>query len=90
MPHHHCSILQEDGTMLVQNVEAAIEETTHEWYATLRGTQVTGLISGRRYRLTLDDGRAGEFIVRRNTVAGGDDRAVAVRGTGPLTPWPRQ
>lgn len=74
--------------MLEQNVDVAIEETIRgsvtEWYGTITVRHLTGLVAGQRYRLTLDDGRTGEFVVRRNTVAGGDNRAVAVRGTGPL------
>lgn len=87
MAFHRCSIHQEDGTMLEQNVDVAIEETTRdgEWYGTITVRHLIGLVAGQRYRLTLDDGRTGEFVVRRNTVAGGDNRAVAVRGTGPLT-----
>jgi hypothetical protein len=88
MPFHHCSIVQEDGTTVAQHVGAAIEETTRdgvtEWYATLTVTQLATLAAGHRYRLQLDDGRVGEFLVRRNTSTGGENRAVAVRGTGPL------
>ena len=80
--------------MLEQNVDVAIEETIGDsvtkWYGTITVRHLTGLVAGQRYRLTLDDGRTGEFVVRRNTVAGGDNRAVAVRGTGPLAPRPGQ
>ena len=88
MPFHHCSIVQEDGTVVAQHIDAALEETTREgvteWYATLTVTHAATLVAGHRYRLLLDDGRAGEFMVRRNTSTGGENRAVAVRGTGPL------
>ncbi len=29
-------------------------------------------------------GRTGEFLVQRNTMAGQEDRAIAIRGAGPL------
>ena len=92
MPFHRCTIHQEDGSLVAENVNLTIEEMDREgvrdWYGTVSVTHLTALMAGQRYRLTLDDGRTGEFMVRRNTFAGGGggaDRAVAIHGTGPLT-----
>lgn len=89
MAFHRCSIYQEDGNPVATDVTATIEQTEREgvaeWYGTITVTHRIALASGQRYRLVLGDGRKGEFIVRRSTFAGGVDRAVAIRGTGPLT-----
>jgi 2-oxoglutarate dehydrogenase complex dehydrogenase (E1) component-like enzyme len=65
-----------------------IEETEREgargWYGTVTAEHLTGLVAGRKYRITLEDGRTGDFVVRRNTIASGDDRAVAIHGMGTL------
>ena len=89
MPFYSCRICQPDGSALAENVRVSIEAReptdTAEWYGTLTITHLTQLDAGRRYRLVLDDGRTGEFVVRRNTFAGGVDRAVAIVGAGPLS-----
>ena len=92
MAFHRCCIEQEDGNIIAEDVNLTIEETqfegTPKWYGTISITHLTDLPAGKRYRLVLDDGRTGEFLVRRNTFAGGvtgADRAVAIQGTGPLT-----
>ena len=88
MPFHRAAISQEDGSVVAQDVDVALEETNRDgvlgWYATITVKHVISLASGQRYRLVLDDGRSGEFVVRRNTFAGGVNRAVAIVGTGPL------
>jgi hypothetical protein len=91
MAFHRCCIQHESGDIIAEDVSLTIEETTYEgtskWYGTISITHLTDLPAGKRYRLVLDDGRAGEFLVRRNTFAGGvggADRAVAIHGTGPL------
>lgn len=88
MPFHRCAIRQDDGTDVAQDVQVALEETTREgvveWHATITVTHLTNLVAGQQYRLVLDDGRSGEFLVRRNTYAGGMNRAVAIYGMGPL------
>ncbi|MGH7539044.1 MAG: hypothetical protein ACREMF_10430 [Gemmatimonadales bacterium] len=88
MAFHRCAIRQEDGSLVVDDVDVALEEVERdgiaEWYGTITVTQVTSLAAGQRYRLVLDDGRSGDFIVRRNTIAGGTSRAIAIHGAGPL------
>lgn len=88
MPFYRCTICQEDGSPVVEDVTAAIEETeregSKEWYGTVTVTHLASLTPNHRYRLVLPDGRRGEFIVRRNTFAGGTDRAVSIVGVGPL------
>jgi len=86
---HSCAIHDEDGSVLATNVRLYLEEPTRddvgEWHGTLSATSLAPLSAGRCYRVVLDDGRSGEFFVRRNTSAGGEDRAVACHGNGPLT-----
>jgi len=88
MPFHRCAIRQEDGTVVADAVHVSLEETTREgvveWHATITVTHLTNLVAGQKYLLVLDDGRSGEFLVRRNTFAGGENRAVAIHGMGPL------
>lgn len=88
MAFHRCAICQDDGTVVIQDVTVALEETQRGatgWYGTVTVTHLATLVPGQRYRLVLDDGRAGEFLVRRSTFAGETNRAVAIHGTGPLT-----
>lgn len=88
MPFHRCTVAQTDGTIVATNIALTLEEPAGKgapgWYGTLTVTHLTLLEAGKSYRLTLDDGRAGEFAVRRNTVAGGEHRAVAINGSGAL------
>ena len=91
MAFYRCQICQADGTPIANDVMASIEETTrsggsHEWYGTVTISHLSTLTAGHGYRIILADGRTGEFMVRRNTFAGGTDRAVAIHGTSPLTP----
>ena len=85
---HRCTIHQEDGTLVAADVQLYLEEIERdgvgEWYGTISVTESMSLLAGHRYRCVLDDGRTGEFLVRRNTSAGGSDRAAAFRGTGVL------
>ena len=88
MVFHRCTIHAQDGTALTGNVTVTLVEAAEEggakWHGTISTTHLTNLTAGQHYRLVLDDGRVGEFLVRRNTFAGGEDRAVAIHGTGPL------
>jgi len=89
MAFYRCEICQADGTMVARDVMVSIDETTrsggHEWYGTITISHLSALAAGQAYRITLADGRTGEFMVRRNTFAGGTDRAVAIHGTSALT-----
>lgn len=88
MPFHRCVICHEDGSQVAKDVDVTLEEIERdgvvEWIGTITVTHLANLVAGQRYRLELDDGRTGEFFVRRNTFAGGMNRAVAIYGTGPL------
>ena len=90
MAFHRCEICEESGTVVAKDVTVSIEETVRgdakekEWYGTITVTHLSTLAPGQRYRITLADGRTGTFTVRRNTFAGGMDRAVAIHGVGPL------
>ncbi len=85
MPFFRCTICQDDGSPIAKNVTVMLAETKRdEWYGTITAAHLTSLGSGERYLLQLEDGRKGEFLVRRNTQAGDVDRAIAIRGTGPL------
>ena len=91
MAFYRCEICQADGATVAKDVMVSIDETTrsggsHEWYGTITISHLSTLAAGQRYRIVLADGRTGEFMVRRNTFAGGTDRAVAIHGTTPLTP----
>jgi hypothetical protein len=88
---HRCEIRdRDDGHVLARDVTCALEVgeagETPPWSATLTITHTTNLVSGATYLLILDDGRAGECRVRRNTFAGDMNRAVAVDGMGALRP----
>lgn len=88
MPFHRCSIRKEDGSTLADAIDVMIEEMERaggpEWHGTMTTKHLVTLEPGHRYTLVLDDGRTGEFMVRRNTFAGGTNRAVAIQGMGPL------
>jgi hypothetical protein len=85
---HRCEIRDADGHVVASEVRVALEErdaaTGAGWYGTITVTHLATLVSGQSYRLVLDDGRSGEFRVRRNTFAGDVNRAVAVDGVGSL------
>jgi hypothetical protein len=88
MPFYRCEICGEDGRLVAKDVTVTIEERTRDgerqWYGTITVTHLSDLASGQHYRLILADGRTGTFRVRRNTFAGGVDRAVSIDGVGPL------
>ena len=86
MAFHRCTIQREDGTVLVTGAQVNIEEGAESWSGTIAVTHLDEVIAGGRYRIVLDDGRCGEFVVRRNTYAGGEIRAVACHGEGALRP----
>lgn len=80
MAFHRCAIHGADGAVVAQNITVNLEESAAGWHATLSADHHTPLVAGEQYRLTLDDGRSGAFRVRRNTFAGGADRAIACDG----------
>lgn len=87
MPFYQCVISSEDGAHIAENVRVVIEngDADDRWYGTITATQLTALVAGQTYRIVLGDGRRGAFRVKRNTVAGDVERAIAITGTGPLT-----
>ena len=88
MPFHRCAICLADGSVVANEVDVSIDEVNrngvNEWFGTITVTHLASLAAGQRYVLKLDDGRTGEFLVRRNTFAGGINRAVAIQGLGAL------
>lgn len=88
MPFFQGSIYQPDGRVCCEGVMVSLEQTeragAREWYGTVSAKATMDLVAGQRYRLVLADGRGADFMVRRNTSAGGQDRAVAIQGLGPL------
>ncbi|HTR21837.1 MAG TPA: hypothetical protein VMH88_13370 [Gemmatimonadales bacterium] len=88
MPFHRCTLCYEDGKTMATDITVALEEMTPAdatgWFGTISVTHPVDLVAGRRYQLVLDDGRRGTFVVRRNTIAGEEQRAIAIYGMGPL------
>jgi 2-oxoglutarate dehydrogenase complex dehydrogenase (E1) component-like enzyme len=85
MQFHRCAIRMDDDTVVATDIQIALDDTNRDdWYGTITLTHVVGLTAGKKYRLILDDGRSGPFLVRRNTSAGDVGRAVAIHGMGPL------
>jgi hypothetical protein len=88
MPFYSASIYKEDGSVCCQGVMVALERMERDgaadWFGTISATEGMELMAGQKYRLVLTDGRSGEFMVRRNTSAGGQERAVSLQGMGPL------
>jgi hypothetical protein len=86
MPFYRCTICNEDGSQIADDVRVLIEvqEGGPGWYGTITATQLTVLAAGHNYTITLGDGRTGTFRVKRNTVSGDADRAIAITGTRPL------
>ena len=85
MPFYQCTICHEDGSRIAEGVRVAIEDAGgSSWFGTITADALTGLAAGRQYRIVLGDGRSGSFRVRRNTIAGETDRAIAITGIGPL------
>jgi hypothetical protein len=89
MAFHRCAICLDDGSVVASDLQVALEEADRDgvpqqWYGTITLTHEVALSAGEKYRLMLDDGRTGKFLVRRNTSAGETSRAVAIHGMGPL------
>lgn len=88
MAFYRCEICGEDRVVVARDVMVTLEETERDgersWYGTITVTAPSELTAGHKYGLTLEDGRVGEFVVRRNTRAGDTDRAVAIHGIGAL------
>lgn len=85
MPFYQCTIRGEDGSQIAEGVRVMIEDTSdRSWFGTITADTLTGLAAGRQYRIVLGDGRSGSFRVKRNTVAGEQDRSIAITGIGAL------
>jgi hypothetical protein len=85
MPFYACTICNPDGSSIAEGVRVAIEDASAGgWFGTITADALTGLTAGHEYRIVLGDGRSGVFRVKRNTVAGETDRAIAITGIGPL------
>lgn len=86
MPFYECTISRDDGSRIAEGVRVAIDDANASgWFGTITAALLTELTAGRQYRIALGDGRSGAFRVKRNTVAGDTDRAIAITGIGPLT-----
>lgn len=88
MPFFTGSIYKEDGSVCCEQVMVSLEKAERtdgpEWYGTVQANQAIDMVAGQRYRLVLADGRTADFMVRRNTSAGGESRAIAIHGMSPL------
>ena len=85
MPFFRCTICEPDGDPIAKDIMVTLAETERDnWFGTITAEHLTSLTAGARYCLTLEDGRTGEFLVQRNTMAGHEDRAISIRGAGPL------
>ncbi len=85
MPFFRCTVCERGGDPIAQGVMVTLAETERDnWFGTITAEHLTSLTAGELYCLTLEDGRTGEFRVQRNTMAGQEDRAIAIRGAGPL------
>ncbi len=86
MPFFRCTICECGGDLVAQGVMVTLAETERDnWFGTITAEHLISLTAGERYTLTLEDGRTGEFLVQRNTIAGQEeDRAISIRGAGPL------
>ena len=85
MPFFKCTVCERGGDPIAQGVMVTLAETERDnWFGTITAEHLTSLTAGELYCLTLEDGRTGEFRVQRNTMAGQEDRAIAIRGAGPL------
>ena len=86
MPFFRCTICECGGDPIAQDIMVTLPETERDnWFGTITAEHLISLTAGERYSLTLEDGRTGEFLVQRNTMAGQEeDRAISIRGAGPL------
>lgn len=82
------TIYDAQGTVCCRNAKISLEITERdgraEWYATVSASVDTPMTAGQKYRLVLGDGRSGDCMVRRNTSASLEERAIAIWGVGPL------
>ena len=82
------TIYDDEGRVCCQDAKVSLETVEREgrsqWYATVAASVGTPMMAGRKYRLVLGDGRSGECMVRRNTSASTEERAISVWGMGPL------
>jgi hypothetical protein len=82
------TIFKEDGSVCCAKVMVALEPEESEqqgtWYGTVSAAVGIDMVAGTKYRLVLSDGRAAQCMVRRNTSAGPQDRAISIQGLGPL------
>ena len=85
MPFFRCTICNCGGDAVAQDITVSLGATERDnWFGTITAEHLTSLTAGERYNMTLEDGRTGEFLVQRNTAAGQEDRAISIRGAGPL------
>ena len=85
MPFFRCTVCERGGDLIAQGVMVTLAETERDnWFGTITAEHLATLTAGERYSLTLEDGRTGEFFVQRTTTADHEDRAIAIRGAGPL------
>lgn len=82
------TIYDEDGKVCCENVRLSLDLTERgegtSWHGTVSAGTGIEMLAGKKYRLVLADGRAGAFVVRRNTAASPEERAIAIWGVGPL------
>lgn len=88
MPFYRCTVRGSDDAVMADDVMVSLEmgqgNGAGGWFGSISAEALTSLEAGQRYRLVLEDGRSGEFVVRRNTTAGGANRAIAIVGSGSL------
>jgi hypothetical protein len=81
-------VLNEDGSVCCDAARVSLEVTERdgatEWYGTISAPNGIAMVAGQKYRLVLSDGRSGQCVVRRNTTATPEQRAISFRGLGPL------
>lgn len=82
------TILDGQGQVCCKDAKVSLETVERggrtEWYATVSASVGTPMVAGQRYKLVLSDGRSGECMVRRNTSASLDERAISIWGMGAL------
>lgn len=83
------TIFDEQGQVCCKDAKVSLETVERngrtEWYATVSASVGTPMLAGQKYRLVLGDGRSGECMVRRNTSASLEERAISIWGMGQLS-----
>jgi hypothetical protein len=82
------TIYDSEGKICCQNAKVSLEIMDRngktEWFATVSASVGTPMNAGEKYKLVLGDGRSGECMVRRNTSASLEERAISIWGMGEL------